>query len=478
MENDLPRLRRVLSRTDLTFFLIAALVNLNSIPVVAGAGSIAVLFWILGFLFFFIPQGIAVVELTNRYPQEGGIYRWTKTAFGDFHGFMSGWCYWTNNIFYVPTLLFYMVGFAAFIGGESTAALGQDPRLMAMVSLILLWIITGLNIMGWGVGRWVQAIGVVGTVVTTVLLAGIGYVSLQGGDLSAFIPSFSLEAITNDWRVLTLLSVVCLNYVGLELGSVLGDEIKEPRRSIPIASLIAGFITVTLYLFATSALQVTIPAEEIGVIDGILQGVQRAVTALQIPWLLVPIALLMTLNAAGNTSAWLAGSARIPFVVGLDRYLPAVLGRLHRRYETPWVALVVQSMASSLFILISAVGSSVHDMYLILLQSTIILQLIPYLYMFATLLRMANGNGRFNGEQAFFRRPFALRVAGVVGFIVTAFGVAFAFLPTAGVEDVLNFEVKLLLGTLSFIVPAVAIFRLHNRRQPGVAPPQAEPIID
>ena len=291
MDNTAPRLRRVLGRTDLTFFLIAALVNLNSIPVVAGAGSIAVALWLLGSLFFLLPQGIAVVELSGRYPEEGGIYRWTKTAFGDFHGFMSGWCYWTNNIFYVPTLLFYMVGFAAFIGGGATARMGQDPFLMAFVSLILLWLITGLNVMGWGIGRWVQAIGASGTVVTTLVLAGIGIFGLRahGGSV---LSAFSFSQMTLDWRAFSVLSVVCLNYTGLELGSVLGDEIKDPRRSVPRAALIAGLVTVLLYVCSTGALQMTIPAQEIGVIDGILQGVKRAVTDLNVPWLVVPIAIL------------------------------------------------------------------------------------------------------------------------------------------------------------------------------------------
>lgn len=155
---------------------------------------------------------------------------------------------------------------------------------------------------------------------------------------------------------------------------MLGDEIKEPRKSIPRAVMIAGMTTVTLYLIATFALQLTIPSQDIGVIDGILQGVQRAATSIQLPWIVIPVAVLMSLNAAGNTSAWLAGSSRIPFVIGIDRYLPAALGRTHPRYHTPHVARVVQGFASSLFIVISAIGSSVHDMYMILLQTTVILQ--------------------------------------------------------------------------------------------------------
>jgi len=480
LENPTPHLTRVLGRADLTFFLIAALVNLNSVPVVAGMGPGALIFWIAGFLFFLFPQGVAVLELSNRYPQEGGIYNWNKAAFGDFHGFISGWCYWTNNIFYIPTLLFYIVGFAVFIGGDATAGLGESPWFMAGMSLGLLWIIAGLNILGLGVGKWVQNVGAFGTFVTTAIILGIGVVAYQTHGMANAVSVSSVMPALTEWRTVSLLSIVCLNYVGLELGSVLGDEVKDPRRTIPQAAFIAGLCTVILYLLATFALQATIPAAEIGVIDGILQGVKRAAVQIDLAWIVTPIAVLMSLNAAGNASAWLAGSARIPFVIGIDRYLPSALGALHPRFNTPYVSLIVQGFASSLFIVINAIGTSVHDMYLILLQTTIILQLIPYLYMFAALIRIRRHPERFDAAGAFFRRSWVCYTAGVTGFAVTAIGVIFAFIPSSGVVDVGNFEFKVILGALSFLIPALIIFRwsVRRARARAVVPPQVEVVPD
>ncbi len=474
MNDSQPQLRRVLGLTDLSLFLIAALVNLNSVPVVAGIGPSALLFWLLGFLLFFIPQSITVLELSHRYPGEGGIYTWNKKAFGDFHGFMSGWCYWTNNIFYVPTLLFYIVGFSVFIGGSATSGLGESPLFMAGASLVLLWIITGMNILGLGVGKWIQNLGAIGTFSITALLMVIGAISLSVIGMANPITASSLLPAFTDWRSLSLLSVVCLNYVGLELGSVLGDEIKEPRRHMPRAILIAGAATVVMYVLANGALQAAIPAGEIGVIDGILQAVKRVTTEIGLPWILTPIAILMSMNAAGNTSAWLAGSARIPFVIGLDRYLPSALGRIHPRYRTPHVSLVVQGIASSVFIIINAVGSTVHDMYLILLQTTVVLQLIPYLYMFAAILRIRRHPELFGAEAGYFGKDVVPSIAGIVGFIVTAAGVGLAFVPSNGVRDAIGFELKLLLGSLSFIIPALLIFWWRNRRLRPAAVPQLE----
>ena len=464
METQRPRLRRVLGQADLTFFLIAALVNLNSVPVVSGAGAAALVLWIGGFALFFIPQGIAVLELSSRYPQEGGVYRWTQTAFGDFHGFLSGWCYWTNNIFYVPTLLFYIVGFAAYIGGGATAGLGDDPLVMVSVSLVLLWALTALNIRGLAVSKWVETVGAVGTFATTLIILGIGLVALSSSTMATPFTGSPFGGLFGDWGAAGLLSVVCLNYVGLELGPVLGDEIKDPRRTIPRAVLLAGFSTVVLYILASFSLQATLPADEIGVIDGILQAVDRAAAANQLGWVLAPIAVLMTLNAAGNTSAWLTGAARIPFVIGIDRYLPAAFGNLHRRYNTPHVALIVQGVASSAIIVVSSIGSTVSDMYMILLQTTVVLQLIPYLYIFGALIRIRRRHQAFEPERAYFRSAGPNYVAGALGFCVTAGALAFAFVPVKAVEDVWNFESKLIAGTLSFLLPAVVIYFARSRQ--------------
>ena len=112
-------LKRALGQWDLVLLFIVAVANLNVVPVVAANGPVTIWLWLLALLLFFWPQGLAVVELSHRYPQEGGIYLWTKKFFGDFHGFLSGWCYWTNNVFYIPTLLLIVVGISVYVGGPS-----------------------------------------------------------------------------------------------------------------------------------------------------------------------------------------------------------------------------------------------------------------------------------------------------------------------------------------------------------------------
>lgn len=461
MSNKTPHLKRVLGLSDLSFFLIAALVNLNSVPVVASAGPVALVLWVAGFLLFFIPQAIAVLELSKRSPSEGGIYVWNKKAWGDFHGFISGWTYWVNNIFYVPTLLFYIIGFILYIGGESTASFASNPLFMMSVSLGLLWIITYLNIRGFGVGKWIQNIGASGTFITAATILTIGIITAITRGASNDISVSAIIPQLGNWQFLALLSIVCLNYVGLELGSVIADEIKNPSQNIPRAVMIAGISTVILFLVVTSSLLIAIPYKDIGIIEGILQGIEHAASAIGFGWIVFPMAILMIMNAAGNTSAWLSGAARIPFVIGIDKYLPGILGTIHNKYNTPHIALIVQGAASSVVIIVAAIGSTVGDMYLFLLQTTVVLQLIPYVYMFASLIKV---RATYGNSVGFFKSKIITLAAGVIGGGMTIFGIAFAFVPAESVSSIFIYEIKLVLSCIGFIIPGIIFYYLNNKK--------------
>jgi amino acid transporter len=457
-----PHLVRVLGLRDLSFFLIAALVNLNSVPVVAGAGPHAIALWVTGFVLFFIPQAIAVLELSHRSPQEGGIYNWNKAAFGEFHGFLSGWSYWINNIFYIPTLLFYIIGFLAYIGGDATSWLSSNLLSMTLISLALLWFLTWLNIRGFTVGRWVQNLGASGTFVTAATIMVIAIIAFVNRGSSNVLTLSTVIPSPSDLDAFALLSVVCLNYVGLELGAVIGDEIKEPQRNIPRAVMIAGVSTVSLFLIVTTSLLIAIPAEEIGIIEGILQGIEHAAGEIGIAWIVIPMGLLMSMNAAGNTSAWLSGAARIPFVIGIDRYLPPSLGTIHPKHHTPHIALIVQGVASSAVIIMGSIGSSVNDMYLILLQTTVVLQLIPYLYMFIGLTKV---HRTYHTVQGYFSNRITTVAAGSAGAVMTFFGIIFAFIPSGGIENVAGYEAKLIIGCVGFMIPGLVFFSLSKKHR-------------
>src|SRR5579863_10143987 len=120
---------RALGVSDLTWLYLVAVVNLNIVPAIAVEGFQAIWLWAAAILFFFLPQGIAVIELAEIMPGEGGLYLWTKDTYGDFHGFVCGWCYWMTNMFFVPSLLFSVAGVTSYIVSGSAAVKLNDSRI-------------------------------------------------------------------------------------------------------------------------------------------------------------------------------------------------------------------------------------------------------------------------------------------------------------------------------------------------------------
>src|SRR5665811_144220 len=140
-----PHLIRALGRRDLVLLFVVAVFNLNVVPSIAANGGVTIWLWIISLLLFFWPQGIAVIELAHRYPGEGGVYLWAKEVFGDFHGFLSGWCYWTNNMLYVPTVMLYFVGVTVFAMGPGHAGLADNKNFAMVTSVSLLLLLTVVN---------------------------------------------------------------------------------------------------------------------------------------------------------------------------------------------------------------------------------------------------------------------------------------------------------------------------------------------
>lgn len=454
-----PHLRRVLGKRDLVLLFVVAVVNLNLVPVIAGGGAITLWLWLLALVFFFWPQGIAVIELSGRYPGEGGVYLWTKEQFGAWHGFLSGWCYWTNNVFYVPTVLLYFVGISVYVAGPQAVELANNRTFALCILLGLLWILVALNIRGLGVGKWVNNLGGISTAITALMLMGLGLLvwRMQGSGFRA--EDFAVRAA--DWQHVTTFGVICFSLVGLELGSVMGDEIRDPRRTVPYAVIWGGVLAAVLYLGATFSVLIALPHSDVGVVQGILQAATKMAETTNLTWIVSPLALLLSISIAGIASAWLAGSARIPFVAGLDRYLPAALGRLHPRFATPHVALLVHAALSSVFVVMSFYGATVKEAYVTLLDLAVVLQLVPFLYLYAVLIRIAVKGPRDAGRYS----PAKLWLAGMSGLLTTALGMIVAFVPSRQIESVWLFELKMLLGCAIFLGMAGFCFRVYSRQK-------------
>ena len=454
-----PHLKRVLGRFDLVLLFVVAVFNLNVVPSIAANGGVTVWLWLIALVLFFWPQGIAVIELAHRYPGEGGVYLWAKEVFGDFHGFLSGWCYWTNNMLYVPTVMLYFVGVSVYVLGPSHQGLADNKVFALITSTVLLALLTWFNIAGLGVGKWINNLGAIGTGIAAAVLIGLGAILWSRSGTTLTAADFRIPA---DSRfVLNSFGVICFGLVGLELASVMGDEIQDPARTLPGAVAWGGVLSGALYVGATLTLLIAV-GKNVSVLQGIVQAVTQMASRVGVTWIVVPFALMLSLSIAGIGSAWMGGSARIPFVAGLDAYMPSWLGSLHPRYATPYAALIVQGLVSLVLVVINfAAAGGVQAAFQTMLSIAVVLQLVPFIYMFAALLKLAWNRDAAEGRYS----RGTLLVAGSSGLITTIIGIIVAFFPASQITSVLKYELTMFGLTLFFVALAAFFFFVYGRRK-------------
>jgi len=445
--HDLPR---SLGLRDLVLFNIVAVLSLRWLATSAAAGPSALTLWVLAGLLFFVPQGLAVSDLANRYPEEGGIYFWTKRAFGEGNGFLCGWCYWVNNILYYPNLLISTSVILTFALGKSDSGLADDRTYVFFATLVMLWFAVGINIVGMSTGKWLQNLGAIGTYLPGLLLAILGVTAMLHQPSANPITAKELIPDLTQFGELNLWASIAFAFAGLELAATMGGEIKDPARTLPRAVLLAAPLCAAMYLIGTLMVLWLVPAGDVNIVSGFLQAI--AVGAGSMKWLVIIAASLYVVGNLGGVGAWLTGPARVAFTIGLDRYFPPWFGRVHPKWKTPYMAMLVAAVLATLFLILSVVGkgTTVEKAYLVLLDTMLLIYFVPFIYLFLTYIKVRLAEP---APAVMFprRRPMAVLV-GVAGLFLTLFAMGVAMVPPSGTESVWLFELKVVGGASAFMV--------------------------
>src|SRR5262245_43108495 len=339
-------LRRAMGFRDLVLFYLVTALSLRWIATAAAAGPSSIVIWILGCLAYFVPLTLCVLELSSRYPEEGGMYLWSKKAFGEFAGFMTGWMYWTANLPYYPGLLYFAAGNALFVGGERWQYLSTNSAYFIIVALAGLLLGFVLNLIGLNVGKWLHNVGALGTWLPASMLMVMGLAAwFRFGSATRFSGALLPSA---DLKNIFFWSTVAFAFGGVEGASTMGDEIHHARRNIPRALLAAGVIITFVYVAATFSVLTSLPADDVSGLQGFMQAMSKVADRIGLEPVAPFAAILVTVSSIGGVSAWFAASSRLPFVAGVDKFLPPAFGRVHPRWQTPYVAMAVQAVLAAL----------------------------------------------------------------------------------------------------------------------------------
>jgi amino acid transporter len=460
-------LKRVLRLGDLVLFNVVAVLGLRWVATSAKAGPSSLVLWVLAALLFFIPQGIAVITLASRFPEEGGVYAWTRRTYGEWNGFLCGWCYWVNNVLYYPNLLISTAVIATYAIGKGGTALGDSWAYVLSVSLVALWIAAALNIVGLGTGKWLHNIGGVAAYVPGVILILLGLAAMVMHPSANAFTAASVVPNVTDLSTLNLWASIAFAFAGLELSSTMGEETANPKRDLPRAIVISAPLVAVAYIVGTLSVLWLVPTKDVNIVSGFLQAISvgSAAASPALVWLAPVAALLYTVSNVAGVGAWLSGPARVAFVIGLDRYFPPAFGKVHPQWRTPYVAILVQAVLATIFLLISQVGkgSTVEHAYLVLLDTQLLVYFIPYVYLFLCLLRQArspSAGGQLPGGRG------GATLAGVCGLAITVFAMVVASIPPADAPSRFEFGAKVIGGAAAFVaLGGVIYWRAHAKRR-------------
>jgi amino acid transporter len=455
----IKQLRKEMGFWDVLLFNIATVLGPRWIAAAAHNGTSSISLWLLAAVFFFVPSALVINELSSRFPNEGGLYVWSKEAFGDFHGFVAGWCYWIYTVFYFPGLLLASASMSAYVIGERGAALEHNRAFLLWVSLGLLLVAVVLNIIGLNIGKWLQNAGGVSTYVPLLMLVAVGgFLWLRTGSVTHFTRA-NMMPVWN-WDTVNFWSQIAFAFTGLELVSAMSAEVRDPQRTLPRAVYAAGVLIAAMYIVGTLAVLALVPSGDVSATSGVFHAITVGSVALKIGFFGILAAVLVTIGNAGGVGSTVAGIARVPFVVGIDRYLPAAFGKIHPRWKTPYVSILVQAIVSGLILLISQINETTRGAYQFLVDAGIILYFIPFLYMFAAAIKLAKRRDRHENLHAVLI-PGGMPVVWLIssiGFLIVLVGIAVSLVPPGDSADKFGFEMKLVGGTVVAIAIGLTLY--------------------
>jgi amino acid transporter len=324
---------------------------------ISGAGpGIAIITLIIVPFLFSIPVSFAVGELTTMLPVEGGQYRWSRMAFGDFWGFQAGWWAWmtgvvTNGIFavlfanyveyWLPAIREYNL--AAIFSGINFPPLVQS--LLAKMSvhwlicLSLIWILHVLNLRG------IQVVGNSAILLSIILLIPFAIMLVLGAAQWQFNPFAPLHAPDkNLWGGFGSALVIAIwLYSGYDKLSAAAEEVENPRKVFPPALFFAATLSMLSYVLPTVA-----GLAALGNWDK-WAGAYFSTAAAQMGG--AGLGHAMTFGALCSNALLLnvtmLAASRYPLTLAEDGFLPRFLTKLHPQFGTPAQALFWGSITYS-----------------------------------------------------------------------------------------------------------------------------------
>src|SRR3990167_5079151 len=449
---------RKITTFALTLLITGSIDSIRNLPATALFGSTLIFFFIFAAVFFLIPTALVSAELTANIG-EGGIYQWTRRAFGEKAGFLAVWLQWINVVVWLPTVLSFIAGTAAYL---IDPALAQNRFYLIGMILAVFWFVTFINLRSIHVSsRFAALCAMAGLILPMVLIISLLAIWVMKGNPVQihFTAANMLPEISrmDNWIALT---AIMLGFAGMELATVHINEVENPSRSFPRALTYSSIIILITMILGSLAIALVLPADKINLLNGTVQTFSYFLNAYHMSWLVPVLTLLLVIGSLGGIINWVAAPARGLAQAAEHGYLPAFFAAKNRHGISQNLLIfqaVLVSIVSCLFLCFPGVNAS----YWLLTALSTQVYMVMYIFIFISALKL-----RFTMDfsATTFTIPgkkvgtVAVCTLGLAGCLITLF---VGFIPPANINigSKVYYELVFCGGILAMMLPALVCYR-------------------
>lgn len=450
---------KVLSFFGLVMINVIAVDSLRSLPIGATYGLSVITYYLIAGLLFFIPSALAAAELATRWPTTGGIYIWVREAFGNKTALVVMWLQWVYNVIWYPTIATWIAATMTYIFNPE---LINHPLYMTCTSLSIFWIATIINCFGIRISSWISSIGaIVGTLIpmTIITVLGAAWIILKRPPaiqltLNSFIPDLS------SMNQISFVVALVFGLIGIEMSAIHAGDVKNPQKAYPRALLISVIIILASLIFASLAIAVVLPAQQLNIITGLVEAYSAFFDAFHLSWMTPIIVIAIIISSISGVAAWIIGPSRGLMVASQDTALPKILCKISKK-DVPINLLIIQGILVTLLTLLFLFLPSVTAGYWLLSALTAQLAVISYVGLFAALIALRL---KYPEREGCFCIPgglFGVCVTALIGLLACVSVFVIGFIPPAQINtgNVFTYEALIAGGIVVFIAPVYFLLR-------------------
>jgi len=462
MEKNNGKSKHYLSVFALTMMSVAVVMSLRGLPMMAKEGLTMFFYLLFAALLFLVPVSLVSAEMATGWPQSGGVYRWVKEAFGARTGFVAIWLQWLQNVIWYPVVLSFAAGALSYLFFDE--ALASNKFFNLAVILIVYWVATFITFKGLKTSGKLTTLGVIcGTLIPGIFIIVLGILWITLGNEAAFLSSAGVKATTflpdfSDFNSIAFLAGIVLLFAGMEVGAVHVTEMKNPTKQFPKAIFSAMFLIIIIFTCGSLAIATVMPAGDIDLNAGIMQGFKELLHKFNINWLLPVMGLLAAFGAVGGVFGWIAGPSKGLLATAKDGDLPPFMAKTNK-HDVQRNILLIQGCIVTVVSLVFLVMPNVSSAFFILSILTVAPYLVMYLLLYASAIRLRYTQPNVPRAYKLPGGKFVMWLVAGIGILAVLFAFIIGFFPPSQLEvgSPLFYVLFLAIGVLVFVLLPIII---------------------